>query len=73
MPDTPPLLTHRAELVALADQIRTTGRLALDTEFVWERTYRSTLGVVQIATPGAEAAFGGRERQSRLQRVHDPN
>ncbi len=53
MPDTPPLLTTRAELVTLADQVRSAGRLALDTEFVWERTYRPTLGVVQIATDGA--------------------
>src|SRR4029450_8172746 len=48
--DTPPLLTTRAELVALADRVRAAGRLALDTEFVWERTYRPALGVVQIAT-----------------------
>jgi ribonuclease D len=48
--DSPPLLTTRAELVALADRVRAAGRLALDTEFVWERTYRPTLGVVQIAT-----------------------
>ncbi len=50
VPDTPPLLTTRGELQALASQIRAAGRLALDTEFVWERTYRPTLGVVQIAT-----------------------
>jgi ribonuclease D len=48
--DTPALLTSRAELTALADRIRKAGRVALDTEFVWERTYRPTLGVVQVAT-----------------------
>jgi ribonuclease D len=57
VPEKHPLLTHRAELVHLADQIRAAGRLALDTEFVWERTYRPTLGVVQIATPGGECAI----------------
>lgn len=57
MSEKPPLLTHRTELVQLADQIRAAGRLALDTEFVWERTYRPTLGVVQIATPGGDCAI----------------
>ena len=50
MPETPPVLTTRAELVALADRVQSAGRVALDTEFVWERTYRPTLGVVQVAT-----------------------
>jgi ribonuclease D len=49
----PQLLTARAELSALADKARAAGRLALDTEFVWERTYRPTLGVVQVATDDA--------------------
>jgi len=46
----PPLLTKSSELTALAKRARAGGRLALDTEFVWERTYRPILGVVQIAT-----------------------
>ena len=50
MADSPRLLTTHAELIALADQVRSAGRVALDTEFVWERTYRPTLGVVQVAT-----------------------
>jgi ribonuclease D len=50
------VLTTAAELTALAAGIRTAGRLALDTEFVWERTYRPILGVVQVATDGAEVA-----------------
>jgi len=50
VPETPAVLTTRADLVALADRVRSAGRVALDTEFVWERTYRPTLGVVQVAT-----------------------
>ena len=46
----PSLVTTAEELARLADDIRAAGRLALDTEFVWERTYRPALGVVQIAT-----------------------
>ena len=53
MSAAPQLLTARAELSALADKARAAGRLALDTEFVWERTYRPTLGVVQVATDDA--------------------
>jgi ribonuclease D len=44
------LLTSVGELERLVSDIRSCGRLALDTEFVWERTYRPQLGVVQIAT-----------------------
>jgi ribonuclease D len=44
------LVTTAEELAHLADEIRAAGRLALDTEFVWERTYRPALGVVQVAT-----------------------
>ncbi len=50
------LLTNAAELATLVGEIRAAGRLALDTEFVWERTYRPILGVVQVATDGAEVA-----------------
>jgi ribonuclease D len=46
----PRLLSTAPELEALAVEVRTAGRLALDTEFVWERTYRPILGVVQLAT-----------------------
>lgn len=45
-----PVLTTADELGALVEEIRAAGRLALDTEFVWERTYRPELGVIQIAT-----------------------
>ena len=46
----PSLVTTAEDLARLAEEIRAGGRLALDTEFVWERTYRPALGVVQIAT-----------------------
>jgi ribonuclease D len=48
--DVPPLLTTTAELEELARAAAAAGRIALDTEFVWERTYQPLLGVVQIAT-----------------------
>ncbi len=48
--DPPVLLTTPSELAAFAEEVRASGRLALDTEFVWERTYRPVLGVVQVAT-----------------------
>lgn len=34
------------------EEVRSVGRMALDTEFLRERTYRSKLCLVQIATPG---------------------
>jgi ribonuclease D len=52
-----PLLTTAAELGELVKAIRAAGRLAIDTEFVWERTYRPELGVVQIATDGVIAVI----------------
>jgi ribonuclease D len=46
-------------LINTADQLqeicaaaRETGSIALDTEFVWQRTYHPCLGIVQIALPG---------------------
>jgi len=50
VPASPPLLTTTDELEHLAAELRAAGRFALDTEFVWERTYRPALGLVQIAT-----------------------
>ena len=55
MPTPPALLTTPTDLAALADAVRRAGRLAIDTEFVWERTYRPVLGVVQIATDETSA------------------
>jgi len=48
--DVPLLVTTADELAALVAAARARGRLAIDTEFVWERTYRPLLGVVQVAT-----------------------
>ncbi len=56
-PPVSPLLTTHSELVALVKAIRAGGRLALDTEFVWERTYRPELGVIQIATDSTVAVI----------------
>ncbi|MFN8543732.1 MAG: HRDC domain-containing protein [Candidatus Binatia bacterium] len=50
MSDAPRLVTTPAALKELVAEVRAAGRLAIDTEFVWERTYRPMLGVVQIAT-----------------------
>ena len=43
-------LTTTAEVQAFADEARSEGRLALDTEFVWERTYAPIPCLVQVAT-----------------------
>ena len=38
------VITRADELKQLVGEVRASGRLALDTEFVWERTYRPRLG-----------------------------
>lgn len=53
----PPLLSTPEELAALVTELRAAGRFALDTEFVWERTYRPILGVVQVATEATSAVI----------------
>jgi ribonuclease D len=53
--DLPELITQAAELKSLVRRVTEVGRLAIDTEFVWERTYRAVLGVVQIAVSDEEA------------------
>lgn len=45
------LITSRAEADALATRVRDHGLMAIDTEFVSERTYYPQLALVQIATP----------------------
>ena len=57
MPAPPPLLTTADELAGLAAEVQAAGRLAIDTEFVWERTYRAVLGVVQVATDRGTAVI----------------
>jgi len=57
VPAPPPLLATPGELAALAAQVGAAGRLAIDTEFMWERTYRPILGVVQVATDTSTAVI----------------
>ncbi len=51
-PATPTIehLGTTAEVQAFADEARSEGRLALDTEFLWERTYAPIPCLVQVAT-----------------------
>ena len=44
-------ITDAAGVESLLADARAAGRCALDTEFVWERTYAPVLCLVQIATP----------------------
>src|SRR3954464_3743398 len=44
-------ITDAAGVESLLADARAEGRCALDTEFVWERTYAPVLCLVQIATP----------------------
>ena len=43
------LIQTSDELEALVRIARNSGAVALDTEFVWERTYYPKLGLIQIA------------------------
>lgn len=44
-----PLIESEAELDKLVHRARKTDAVALDTEFVWERTYYPQLGLIQMA------------------------
>ncbi len=44
-----PLIQSEAELEKLVHRARKTDAVALDTEFVWERTYYPQLGLIQMA------------------------
>ena len=44
------LIRTTAELESVCAQARTEGLLSVDTEFVWRRTYRPQLGIVQLGT-----------------------
>jgi len=48
-------ITDAAALEELLADARAAGRCALDTEFVWERTYAPVLCLVQVATPSRVA------------------
>lgn len=43
-------LTTAADVARLADEARVAGRIGLDTEFLWERTYAPVPCLVQVAT-----------------------
>lgn len=49
------LVENSQDLVKLCNAIREDGICAFDTEFVFERTYRARLGLVQLASPGGHA------------------
>ncbi len=61
-------LREPAEIRAFAETARSEGRLALDTEFVWERTYSPVPCLLQLATAERVAVrrpARGRRRQPR--------
>lgn len=49
------LIDSAAELSEICSKIAANGRVAVDTEFVWERTYYPNLGIVQLALNEKEA------------------
>ena len=51
--DASPIIRTTPELDEACARARAAGVVALDTEFVWQRTYRPRLGLVQIGTPDA--------------------
>src|SRR3954454_3592991 len=46
----PEMLRSAEDVQAIADEARAQGQLALDTEFLWERSYAPILCLVQVAT-----------------------
>ena len=51
--DASPIIRTTPALDDVCERARAAGVVALDTEFVWARTYRPRLGLVQIGTPNA--------------------
>jgi len=49
------MITTREGLQSAVDRARAAGAVGIDTEFVWNRTYYPTLGVVQIGYPDQTA------------------
>jgi ribonuclease D len=50
-------ISSAGALATVLDEARREGRCALDTEFVWERTYAPALSLIQIATAGRVAVI----------------
>lgn len=48
------MITTQEELIALMERAHSTDAVALDTEFVWERTYYPKLGLIQLALSNEE-------------------
>jgi len=42
------MIENKADMVERLDEARQLGRVAVDTELVWERTFYPALGVVQL-------------------------
>mgnify|MGYP001070314165 CR=1 FL=1 len=51
------LIETAQDLAPVADRARETGYIAIDTEFVWERTYYPTLGIVQLGFSRKESCI----------------
>ena len=49
------LLRNAPDLAAVCAQLRADGVAALDTEFVWMRTYRPRMGLVQLGSASGDA------------------
>jgi ribonuclease D len=48
------MITTQADLQELIERVKKTDAVALDTEFVWERTYYPRLGLIQLALSDEE-------------------
>ncbi|MGB0344587.1 MAG: ribonuclease D, partial [Coraliomargarita sp.] len=46
-----PMISKKKDLQALAAEARDAGAVGIDTEFVWNRTFYPTLGLVQVGFP----------------------
>jgi len=57
MNETVPFVTTRGALEALCERLADTDWLALDTEFIRERTYRPRLCLIQVASHGTLACI----------------
>ena len=58
-------LRDPADVHAFAAEARSEGRLALDTEFVWERTYSPVPCLLQLATARSAASWRPLRRPRR--------